>query len=166
MSLFILLIKALGVYLFYKRFVKMCYLRWLYGRRGVGFMCTVPIPILGDIVGYVRRVIAVPDRSHITKFFEDSFPEKIPGCIGMFWPHGLQLIITDADYLQDLYQTYNDVFTKHGHAQRRFRPAFWHSILFAKSVEPSYKPRRKLISHAFYASKLRAMGDTIFEGIH
>ena len=40
------------------------------------------------------------------------------------------------------------------------------SIVFSKSEEPSYKPRRKLIAHSFYASKLRSMSDTIFDIIH
>ena len=40
------------------------------------------------------------------------------------------------------------------------------SIVFNKSEEPTYKPRRKLIAHSFYASKLRSMSDTIFDVIH
>ena len=94
------LLKALLAYLFYKRFVKMCYLRWLYGRRGVAFLCTVPKPIIGDIVPFVKRVKAAPDRPHLTQFLIDSFPGRAtPPCIGMFWPHGLELLISDPDYL-------------------------------------------------------------------
>jgi len=84
----------------------------------------------------------------------------------MYWPHGLELIITDPDYLQDLFVTYNDVLSKQDHAQKLFAGLFYNSIIMSKSAEPSYKPRRKLISHAFYASKLRAMSDTIFEVLH
>ena len=76
------------------------------------------------------------------------------------------MFITDADYLQDMYRTYNDVFTKQEYSQHLFSNFAWNSLLWAKSSDPSYKPRRQLISHAFYASKLRAMSDTIFEVIH
>lgn len=45
-------------------------------------------------------------------------------------------------------------------------PLFGDGILAMNSATPSYKPRRKMISHALFASKLRAMSDTIFEVIH
>lgn len=160
------LVKILAAYLFYQRFVKMCYLRWFYGKRGVKFISTIPLPFIGDILEFVKRVDAVPDRPHFTNYLYETFPEQLPPCIGMYWPHGLTLIITDPDYVQDLFVTYNEVFTKQDHAKRLFSGLFWNSILFAKSAEPSYKPRRKLIAHAFYANKLRAMSDTIFEVIH
>ena len=84
----------------------------------------------------------------------------------MFWSHGLELIITDADYFQDLFLTYNEVFTKHSHVQERYSELVWSSILWAKSAEPTYKPRRKLISHAFYKSKLQAMSKIMFDIIN
>ena len=58
------------------------------------------------------------------------------------------------------------MFTKHEHAKKVFSDLFWNSLLWAKSAEPSYKPRRKIITHAFYASKLKAMSDIIFSVIH
>ena len=85
----------------------------------------------------------------------------------MFWPHNLELLITDPDYLQDLYTTYNNVFTKEDYVRNLFSSEFvWNCLLWQKSADPSYKPRRKLIAHAFYASKLKAMSDTIFEVIN
>ena len=90
----------------------------------------------------------------------------MPSCIGMFKAQGLQLVITDADYVRDLYRTYNDSFTKHPESQRLFSNFMWNSLIWSKSDEPTYKPRRKLVAHAFYASKLKAMSDTICETIH
>ena len=58
-------LKLVAIYLFYKRFVKMCYIRWLYGTRGVTFMSRVPIPFLGDTFEFVKRVAAEPNRPHI-----------------------------------------------------------------------------------------------------
>ena len=84
----------------------------------------------------------------------------------MFWPHGLELLITDPDYLQDLFVTYNNCFTKKEYTRDLMGGLMKNSIVFNKSAEPTYKPRRKLIAHSFYASKLRSMSDTIFDVIH
>ena len=93
------LLKALAAYLLYQKFIKMCYLRWLYVRRGVIFMSKIPRPFIGDIGGFVKRSTAQPDRSHLTSVLRERFPGKVPGCVGMFWPHGLMLIISDPDYV-------------------------------------------------------------------
>lgn len=90
----------------------------------------------------------------------------MPGAIGNFKSSGFQIFITDADYLQDMFRTYDKAFTKHRFSQSLFGKFTWHSLIWARSDEPSYKPRRQLISHAFYASKLHAMSDTIFDTIH
>ena len=163
---FIFLLKVLAAYLFYHRFLKMCYLRWLYGRRGVVFMSMIPKPFVGDTQEFVKRSFARPEHSHLTGVLRDRFPEKVPGCVGMFWPHGLMLIISDPDYVKDLFTTYNEVFQKQEYTRNLFSDMIWNSLLFAPTAEPSYKPRRKLISHAFVASKLGAMSDTIFEVIN
>jgi len=84
----------------------------------------------------------------------------------MFWPHGMELIVSDPDYVQDLYQTHDKVFDKQEHAKNLFSDLVWNSLLFKKTAEPSYKPRRKLITHAFYASKLRGMSEIILKAIH
>ena len=44
----IFILKVVAAYLFYSRFLKNCYLRVLYGRRGVVFMSTIPKPFIGD----------------------------------------------------------------------------------------------------------------------
>lgn len=129
-------------------------------------MSTIPIPFAGDTIELIKRVTRQPDQGHITAFMHDHFGYEAPGCIGMFWPHNMELIISDPDYLQDLFVTYNDHFDKEGYARKLFSTLFWDSIIWAKSSDPTYKPRRKLISHAFYSNKLRAMSDTIFEVIH
>jgi hypothetical protein len=126
-------------------------------------MSTVPLPIIGDYLEFVKRVLAEPDRPQMTKWLRDVYKNEVPPCIGIYKQSGLQLVITDEDYLQDCYRTYNDAFTKHPFAQTLFSNFMWSSIIWAKSAEPSYKPRRQLVAHAFYASKLKAMNDTIFE---
>ena len=62
--------------------------------------------------------------------------------------------------------TYNELVDKHQHSQEVFADFGWHSLIWAKSAEPSFKPRRKIINHAFYASKLKAMSDIIFKAIN
>ena len=84
----------------------------------------------------------------------------------MYWPHGFELLITDPVYYQDLFVTHNKVLEKHDHAKILYTDLFWNSIIFEKSSASSYKPRRKLISHAFYANKLKAMSGMIFDEIH
>ena len=96
----------------------------------------------------------------------ERFDEKIPPCVGMHWPHGVELIISDADYIKDLFNTYDKFFTKQEHAKHLMSSLLPNGIIFAKSADPTYKTRRKLIVHAFYASKLRAMSDGIFDVIH
>ena len=96
----------------------------------------------------------------------DVFGEEKPACIGMFWPHGLELLINDPDMVQDLFQKYNSVFTKDEYTKNLTSDMLRRSLIWAKSEEPTYKPRRKVVSHAFYASKLQAMSDTVFEVIH
>ena len=159
------IIKAVIAYLIYDRFLRLYYLRWLYGRRGVKFMSVVPLPFVGDALGFIKRSLAEPDRPHMTKWFRESF-DAVPSCIGTFKPTGLQLIITDADYLQDMYRKYNHLFTKHDYGKRLMSCFGWNSLIWSKSAVPSYKPRRRLISHAFYSSKLNAMSDTIFDAIY
>ena len=141
-EILILLLKFLGAYLLYERVLRRFYLRWLYGRRGVTFFSKVPIPFVGDIGDLIKRVNEQPDRPHITALFHEKFGYEAPGCIGMFWPHNMELIISDPDYLQDLFVTYNDLFDKESHARKIFSSLTWDSILWAKSVDPSYKPRR------------------------
>ena len=166
LDLFVLLLKALVIYLIYDRILKYWYLRFLYGRRGVSFMSVIPLPIHGDILEWSKRVEAEPDRPQLTKWLREFYNNKVPSCIGIFKPTGLQLVFTDPDYLQDLYRTYNDAFTKHQFSRDHFSSFMWNSLIWAKSAEPSYKPRRRLVAHAFYASKLKAMNETIFETIH
>lgn len=84
----------------------------------------------------------------------------------MFWPNGLQLELTDPDYVQDLFQKYNDVFTKGEYTKNLTGEMLKKALIWTKSKDPSYKPRRKVMAHAFYASKLHAMSDAIFEVIH
>jgi cytochrome P450 len=84
----------------------------------------------------------------------------------MFWPHGMMLIIADADYVQDLFQKYNSVFTKGDYTKNLIGDMLNKSLIWTKSEDKTYKPRRKVVSHAFYGSKLQAMSDTIFEVIH
>ena len=150
----------------YTRVLKMWYLRILYGSRGVGFMCTVPLPCVGDTLELGERCKAEPDRPLIYEFLREKFDNKIPGCIGMFWPHGLELMIQDPDYLQDLFQKYNSVFTKGDYTKNLVGEMMRNALLWEKSASPSYKPRRKAVAHAFYASRLQAMSETIFEVIH
>lgn len=74
--------------------------------------------------------------------------------------------MNDPDYYQELFVTFNSVFTKQEHAKWLFSDFIWNALGFTKSDDPSYKPRRKLISHAFYASKLKAMSNIIFDQIY
>ena len=62
--------------------------------------------------------------------------------------------------------THNDCFTKQKHAKELFSRFIESSIIWAQSKDPFYKSRRKVISHAFYASKLKAMSDIVFKVIH
>ena len=62
----IALVKLLAVYLVYDRFLKWWYMRILYGIRGATFMCTVPLPIIGDNLEFVKRVLKTPNRPHFT----------------------------------------------------------------------------------------------------
>lgn len=52
-----LLLKVLAAYLLYDRFLKLCYIRWFYGRRGMTFMTVIPRPFVGDYYEFVRRAI-------------------------------------------------------------------------------------------------------------
>ena len=124
-------------------------------------MSKLPVPFLGDIGEFAKRAEATPNRPVIMKYFREFFDEKIPPCFGMFWPHGLELMITDPEYVQDLYVTYNEFFTKQDYTRNLFGDITWNSLIWTKSAEPTYKPRRKLIAHAFYASKLRSMSEII-----
>ena len=90
----------------------------------------------------------------------------MPSCIGMFWPHGLQLIIADPEYLQELFTTHHKVFTKHFYTKTVFSDMIKRCLLFAQNDEPTYKQRRKLVSHAFTEKKVQErMSKTIFEVI-
>ena len=69
-----LFLGVLAVYLLYQRVLKMWYLRWFYGRQGVVFLSTIPIPFVGDALEIGKRVEAEPDRAFMTKLFFDHFP--------------------------------------------------------------------------------------------
>ena len=166
LSVILILFKLLALYLLYDRILKQWYLRIKYGMRGATFMSTIPKPIIGDMLEFVSRVMAKPDAPHFTKWLQDVYPKEVPSCIGIYKSNGLQLVITDADYIQDCFRTYNECFTKHNFAQNLFSKFMWNSIIWAPTAVPSYKPRRQLIAHAFYASKLKAMSNTMFEVIH
>ena len=61
-------------------------------------MSNIPIPFMGDALEFVKRVKAEPDRAQLTRLMFDFFPDEVPSCIGMFWPHGLELLIADPVY--------------------------------------------------------------------
>ena len=77
-------------------------------------MSTIPIPFIGDIGVLVPRIMAEPDKAQMTRFMQEQYPDEkgVPSCVGMFWPHGLELLMIDPDYYQDLFITHNSVFTK------------------------------------------------------
>ena len=62
-------------------------------------MSKIPIPLIGDTLDFIKRVFAEPDRSHITETMHDYFGYEPPKSIGMFWPHGFEIILVDPDYL-------------------------------------------------------------------
>ena len=66
LSVILVLFKLLALYLLYDRILKQWYLRIKYGVRGATFMCTIPKPIIGDILEFVNRVMAKPDAPHFT----------------------------------------------------------------------------------------------------
>ena len=105
-------LKTLLAYLFFERFVKPCYIQWKYSRRGVPFWSSVPKPFIGDTLEFAKRVGVSPDRPHFFDLVKDRFGEEIPPCFGMQWAHGTEIILTDADYMKDVYTTYDKFFTK------------------------------------------------------
>ena len=109
-------LKLLMAYMVYQKFLKLCYLRVLYGRRGLTFMSTIPIPFIGDTMELFKRSLEKPDRPHLTAIFHERYGYQTPPAVGMYMPHGLNIMIQDPDYCKDLFQTYNEVFTKQDHA--------------------------------------------------
>ena len=69
----LLLLKVFGVYMLYTRALRNLYLRWLYGKRGVKFLSTIPRPIIGDIVELAARADATPDRSVLPTYIREKF---------------------------------------------------------------------------------------------
>ena len=68
------LLGVLAVYLLYQRVLKMWYLKWFYGKQGVVFLSTIPIPFIGDVSEFVKRVEGEPDRAQLTNLMFDYFP--------------------------------------------------------------------------------------------
>ena len=129
LSVFGYLLLAVLAYLFYKRFVKMCYLRWLYGSRGVPFMSTIPRPFIGDMAELVRRIMAEPDRPPLNKLFWEHFGDACPPAVGWFRPHNMELAICDPDYAQDIFMTYNQIADKGTHVGNLMGPVMGNGIL-------------------------------------
>ena len=69
-----LLLGVLAVYLLYQRVLKMWYLKWYYGKQGVVFISTLPIPFIGDVMEFVKRVYETPDRAQLKNLMFDYFP--------------------------------------------------------------------------------------------
>lgn len=76
------------------------------------------------------------------------------------------VLIADPVYTQELLVTNDKYLEKHDHARFKYTDIYWNGILFAKSGGPTYRPRRKLITHAYFASKMKAMSDMIADVIH
>ena len=74
------MLKTLLAYLFFKRFVKPCYIQWKYSRQGVPFWSSVPKPFIGDTLEFAKRVDESPDRPHFFDLVKDRFGEEIPPC--------------------------------------------------------------------------------------
>ena len=76
-------LKTLLAYLFLQRFIKPCYIKWKYSRRGVAFWSSVPKPFIGDTLEFANRVGERPDWPHFFNLVRERFGEEIPPCFGM-----------------------------------------------------------------------------------
>ena len=93
----------------------------------------------------------------ITPALVDYFGKNLPACIGM-WLFGTPtLIFNSVASLNELFVTKNQFYSKHENERMFSQPLLGTNIVSMASDDPQYKTKRKVLSQAFFKSKIRSM---------
>jgi len=77
---------------------------------------------------------------------------------------GMPLVmIADPDALQELYITKNSAYTKHPLERQFGQPLMFNNILAMETEDPSYAPKKRVLSSSFYKGKVQEMVTQIKE---
>lgn len=130
------LLGAFLYYVVYQRIIKMYYIYWYYTSQGiasVGF----PLPIVGNMFIFLKslRKMDKYSKTPLEDYFTNVFGSttKIPPIfLDMRDPRGI-IVVTDPNYVNDLYITKNKLFEKATKELGVYHCWFGDSILHSKS---------------------------------
>jgi hypothetical protein len=125
------LLAAFLYYIVYQRIIKMYYIYWFYTRQGipcVGF----PLPVIGNILLFLKSIKKMDNYSKtpLEDYFTNVFGSKTkapPIFLDMRNPRGI-IVVTDPNYVHDLYITKNRFFEKADKEGRVYYRWFGESI--------------------------------------
>ena len=140
----------------------MYYIYWYYKRQGIpciGF----PLPVIGNLLLF-RKVFSnlhQYSKTPLEEYFISVFGEgKIPPIfLDMRDPRGI-IVITDPQYVDDLYIAKNKFFDKAEKDQKTYYQWFGDSIFLARS-DQTWHRNRKHLAAAFYKDKMNLLLRTI-----
>jgi hypothetical protein len=130
--------------------------------QGLAFSGTPWQSFKTDMPTFVRNFIKCDSGFKSRGFLTDLYGTgDIPPLVGMNMIQEVQLFVTEPSVIQQVYIDANKFHTKHDFI--RDFAALWcpTAIFFQKTEDKTYMPKRKLMSAAFFKSKLGSLIEII-----
>ena len=124
--------------------------------QGVVFMSTFP-PV-GDLIGVFKAVAANPSAMPLKAYIDSHFKgKKRPQFTGMTIFGMNSVVISDPSLLEEVFVKKNAYYTKHPMKRDGGRPLVFNNIVAMDTHHPTYAPKRKALSSAFFKDKVQDM---------
>jgi len=102
-----------------------------------------------------KQMEKYPTCINVFDIFKTKFGAgKIPSIVGTVWFGKNVLMINTCEPLQDIYINCNKANTKHKEGKDMWFKFNYRSLLWADTHDPEYPLKRKVVSGAFFKSKL------------
>jgi hypothetical protein len=159
---YVLMSALLVIAYFVLRVFMTCFRQRQYMRQGVPFSGTPWYSLKTDMPTFVKNFMKCDSGFKSRGVMTDTFGSgDIAPIVGMNMIQEVQLFVTEPSVIQEIYIDANKFHTKHD-SIRDFA-ALWcpTAIFFQKSEDKTYMPKRKLMSAAFFKSKLGSLIEII-----
>ena len=142
----------------------MGYLDYLhYKKQGVVFL-SKGYTLFEDLKRVLEITKKYPTAFSWRRLFEETLKtDKLPPAIGVLFMGQVNLTITSAEMLEDIYINKNAQTSKWFMSRWQFWKIMPSSIVFQPSEDPTYPEKRKALSSAFFKNKLLGMTQIIKE---
>ena len=118
----------------------------------------MPYSVLLDNFRVAYAAYCNPNRMAVGVAFERHYKTRqYPKVTGLNFFGLTAVTFNHPDCLQEVYLTKNQTYSKHEIEGESGPPLFKSNIVFMKTEDPQYKPKRKALSQAFFKNKVVKM---------